>query len=357
LSEEFDQNTLDGAEKQKKLWPSLDSGLHIVSQREGSKISVSGKELHFTDAKGKIINHYPIINIGSLTIIGFVQITTQAIHVLSKKSIPITFLSATGTFVGQINSQLSINTVVRRSQVIHFEDQKKCLVLAKALIHAKIMNQRTMLMRNCSNLPKFIAESLLETAKKALMSPTLESLRGYEGYASSLYFRNFAGAFKGSVALQFANNGRKRRPPPDPVNACLSFAYTMLTKDCVSALHSSSLEPGIGAFHVSVPGRPALALDLMEPFRPLISDSVAITCFNKNELTEDHFTTVNNSCSFTREGLQIFFHVLNGRMKTEISHQTLDYKLSYLRMIFFHAKMIAAWLVGDIEELSFLITR
>src|ERR1051325_6550713 len=105
--------------------------------------------------------------------------------------------------------------------------------------------------------------------------------------------------FKSPLAQSFDANGRQRRPPPDPINATISFAYTMLTHEAVSALRLARLEPTIGAFH---PGRPALALDLIEPFRPLIADSVAISAFNRGELTEGHFLRTAAGCTMTDSG-------------------------------------------------------
>ena len=127
--------------------------------------------------------------------------------------------------------------------------------------------------------PDMVMEDLLTQSEQARSATAIDILRGHEGQAAALYFANFAGMFKSSLANEFDANGRQRRPPPDPINAVLSFAYTMLSHECVSALRLARLEPSIGAFHTCRPGRPALALDLMEPFRPLIADSVAVSCF------------------------------------------------------------------------------
>ena len=116
----------------------------------------------------------------------------------------------------------------------------------------------------------------------------------------------------------------------------------MLTHECVAALRLARLEPSIGGFHVSKPGRPALALDLMEPFRPLIADSVAITCFNRGELDRGHFLRTASGCSLTSAGRRHFFNALGRRMDTEVTHPVFKYRLSYRRMIVLHARMIAA---------------
>ena len=130
-----------------------------------------------------------------------------------------------------------------------------------------------------------------------------------------------------------------------------------LTHECVAALRQARLEPSIGAFHVSRPGRPALALDLMEPFRPLIGDSVAVAAFNRGELTEGHFIRTASGCMLTDAGRRAFFSVWGRRMDTEIMHPVFKYRLSYRRMLVLHARMIAAWLLGEVPSLSFLTTR
>ena len=131
----------------------------------------------------------------------------------------------------------------------------------------------------------------------------------------------------------------------------------MLTHECVVALRVARLEPSIGGFHISKPGRPALALDLMEPFRALIADSVAIAAFNRGELTEGHFLRTAACCVLTDAGRKAFFSSYGRRMDTEVTHPVFEYRLSYRRMIVLHARMIAAWLVGDIPSLAFLTTR
>ena len=158
-------------------------------------------------------------------------------------------------------------------------------------------------------------------------------------------------------ADEFQRNGRKRRPPPDPINSCLSLGYSILTSECVAALRTARLEPSIGALHVSRPGRPALALDLMEPFRPLVADSLAIGAFSREELTEGHFQRTAAGCVLTEHGRRAFFRAYARRMDTEITHPVFGYRLSYRRMVVLHARMIAAWMVGDVPSLEFLTTR
>lgn len=341
----------------RKIWPPRDDGIHVVAQQEGAKVGVRGMELRITDKNGSVAKTVPLANLESLSLLGSVQITTQAICALADMNIPIAFLSPAGRLVAMIDPLDSVSAEVRKAQIRKLDRMEVCLELARALVSAKIVNQRTLLLRNHSSLPAGVAADLAKEAKNAAQADSVDAVRGHEGQAAAIYFGHFSGMFKGPLSVEFDANGRKRRPPPDPINSCLSLAYSMLTHECVAALRLARLEPSIGGFHVSRPGRPAFALDLMEPFRPLIADSVAVTCFNRGELTEGHFLRTASGCSLTDAGRRSFFKALGRRMDTEVTHPVFEYRLSYRRMIVLHARMIAAWLTGDIPSLAFLTTR
>ncbi len=342
----------------RKIWPPRDDGIHIVAQQEGTKIGVRGATLTIIDGSGKKVKEVPLAGVESLTLLGSVQISTQAVHVLADRGIPIACLSSSGRLVAMVDPLDPTSAATRRAQVRRFDDPERCLQLSRALVAAKISNQRTLLMRNYNGgLPRRVAEELATQAEGAAKGESIQSVRGHEGQAAALYFEHFAGMFKTEVAAEFDAYGRRRRPPPDPINAALSFAYSMLTHECTAALRTASLEPSIGAFHVSRPGRPALSLDLMEPFRSLISDSVVVTAFNRGELKPGHFLRTAAGCMFTDDGRKAFFSVYGRRMAEEVTHPVFGYRLSYRRMIILHARMIAAWLRDEVPTLAFLTTR
>ncbi len=341
----------------RKLWPPRDDGIHLVAQRHGTRIGVRGASMQVTEADGTKAQDIPLASVESLSLLGSVQISTQALHTLADRSIPIAFLSGAGRLVAIVDPLDSVSADTRRNQVRRFDDPVACLELSRALVAAKVRNQRTLLMRNHDALPGLVADQLAEQAAAAETATSLDAIRGHEGHAAALYFAHFAGMLKGDIAGEFDQHGRQRRPPPDPVNSCLSMAYTMLTHECVAALRTARLEPSIGAFHVSRPGRPALALDLLEPFRPLIADSMTISAFNRGELREGHFQRTAAGCLFTDPGRKAFFGMYGRRMSDEITHPVFGYKLSYRRMLILHARMIAAWINGEIPTLSFLTTR
>lgn len=341
----------------RKTWPPRDDGIHVVAQYDGAKIGVNGMTLRVSDRNGSTVKTMPLANVESLSLLGPVQMSTQAIHALADRGIPVAFLSAAGRLVAMVDPLDSVSADVRRAQIRRLDSAEVCLELARALIAAKITNQRTLLMRNHASLPQSVPEDLAREAGRAAAAGSLDAVRGHEGQAAAIYFAHFAGMFKGDLGAEFDANGRQRRPPPDPINSCISLGYTMLTHECVAALRTARLEPSIGGFHVSKPGRPALALDLMEPFRPLIADSVAIAAFNRGELTAGHFMRTASGCALTDAGRKAFFNAYGRRMNTEVTHPVFEYRLSYRRMIALHARMIAAWFSGEIPSLAFLTTR
>jgi CRISPR-associated protein Cas1 len=357
LPDEVNQQR-NGQMRPRKIWPPRDDGIHLVAQVNGAKVGVRGQSVRVTDKDGSLLKELPIANLESLSLLGSVQVSTQAAHVLAGKSIPVAYLSPAGRLIAIIEPNDSVSAEVRRQQVRRFDNAEDALQLTRALVAAKISNQRTLLLRNHPSLPSTVPPDLARQAEQAARANSIDAVRGHEGQAAAIYFAHYAGMFrKAELAQQFDANGRQRRPPPDPINSCLSMAYTMLTHECVAALRVASLEPSIGAFHASRPGRPALALDLMEPFRPLIADSVAISAFNRGELAEGHFTRTASGSLFSDAGRRAFFDAYGRRMDTEITHSVFGYRLSYRRMLVLHARMIAAWLLGEVPSLAFLTTR
>jgi CRISPR-associated protein Cas1 len=164
-----------------------------------------------------------------------------------------------------------------------------------------------------------------------------------------LYFGEFGRFLKQPpTGPRFDFTTRNRRPPRDPVNALLSFAYAMLTKDCFAAVCTVGFDPYKGFFHQNRHGKPSLALDLMEEFRPVIADSVVLTLINNDQLTRDDFLTWRDACQLTEAGRKKFFAAYESRKATVITHPVYGYKMSYSRMLEVQARMLAAFVRGSI---------
>ncbi len=342
----------------RRLWPPRDDGIHVVVQRKGCRVGVRGQSIQVIDKDSTLIRTLPLANVESLALLGSVQVSTQALAVFADHQVPVAFLSAAGRLTAMMDPMGPTSSIVRASQVRILDRPEKALNLARAVTIAKIANQRTLLIRNHASLPPHVPSDLKASREAAARASTLDELRGHEGNAAAIYFSHFSGMFKDEAkAISTRFEKRQRRPPPDPINSIISFGYSMLTNECVAALRLASLEPTLGALHSTRPGRPALALDLMEPFRPLIADSVAVMAINRGELTEGHFLDTSAGCVMTAAGRKAFFSVYGRRMDTEVTHPIFGYRLSYRRMLMLHARLIAAWLVGDVPTLEFLTTR
>jgi CRISPR-associated protein Cas1 len=347
----------------RKMWPPRDDGIQVIVQRTGARVGVRGQSVRVTDADGDLLREVPLANIESLAVLGSVQISSQALSVMAEHEVPVAYLSAAGRLVAMMDPLGPTSASVRAAQVRVLDQKSRALEFAKAVTRAKLSNQRTLLMRNYAvtgGLPSHVAAALQSCIDRAETSQNIGELRGHEGQGAALYFAHFAKMLKaevGDIANRFDENGRQRRPPPDPINAVLSFAYSMLTNECTVAARLASLEPTIGALHASRPGRPALSLDLIEPFRPLIADSIAVSAFNRGELTAGHFLQTAAGCVLSDAGRKVFFSAYSRRMETEVTHPVFEYRLSYRRMLMLHARLLAAWLLGEVPALSFLTTR
>jgi len=342
----------------RRIWPPRDDGIQLVAQREGVRLGVSGRALRFSDRDGRVVRDLPLAGIESLAVVGNVQVTTQALHTLAAHDVPVAFMTAAGRTVAAIDPLGPVSAAVRAAQVRRLDETPSRLAFARALVAAKITNQRTLLLRNASGVPRSVTDDMAEQARCAGQAATIDALLGHEGVAARLYFQWFAAMLADETLRdRFQATGRRRRPPPDPVNAVLSFGYAMLVHECVTALRLASLDPAQGGFHRPRPGKPALALDLMEPFRPLIADSVALALFNRGELRPGHFLDTAAGCAMTDHGRKAFFGAWGRRMATVVSHPVFEYRLEYRRMLTLHARLIAAWLVRDVPSLAFLTTR
>ena len=208
------QRQAAGAEEPRRMWPARADGIQVIAQQEGTKLGVRGASLRFTDRDGKLVKEIPLANVESVALLGSVQISTQALTTLADHSIPLAFLSAAGRLQAMVDPLDSVTATVRRSQVHTVDDPKRALELCRAIVSAKITNQRTLLQRNNGAVPANVLEDIVQQARLATVADSIDSLRGHEGQAAALYFGHFAGMFKGPLAQKFDANGRQRRPPP-----------------------------------------------------------------------------------------------------------------------------------------------
>ncbi len=267
--------------------PDGDDGEVLVVQTPGAQIGQRGDEL-LVSVKGEEVRKLPGQQVRAIYCYGAVQMTAQAVSTCLELGIDVSYFSPAGRFLGMLGGLPASGVDARRGQYRLFELPGVRLQLAREVIRAKIHNQRVMLMRN-GDVPDRVM-SLMASFRDATESARdLTALLGIEGSAAALYFEQFESMLKQRDDWKFDWRGRNRRPPRDPVNALLSLGYSMLAKELTGVCHSVGLDPFLGFMHQPRYGRPALALDLMEEFRPLVADSVAISLINRGELGPEDF--------------------------------------------------------------------
>ncbi|WP_442505350.1 CRISPR-associated endonuclease Cas4g/Cas1g [Novipirellula sp. SH528] len=332
-----------------------------------------GKQGDLLQAKveGKIVQEIRFNDINQINLFGNIQLSTQAIQTALGRDVPIGYFTQKGYYYG-VSGGLGVkNILVRRQQFRLADDSVFCLGIARALVHGKIRNQRTLLMRNHREPDATSLRDLKRYANRALNADSLASLLGIEGIAARVYFGDFAGMLKVDCSVSNGDEGfataekrpafhfrsRNRRPPRDPVNAMLSLAYSLLTKDCLVAATIVGLDPHLGFYHQVKPGKPALALDLMEPFRPLIADSVVLSAINTRMVTADHFICAGDSVVMSDTGRKHFLLAYEKRMDSLVTHPLFDYRVSYRRLLEIQTRLLARRLSGEIQEYPIFQTR
>jgi CRISPR-associated protein Cas1 len=231
-------------------------------------------------------------------------------------------------------------------------------------------------MRNHVEAPASALLRLKQAAQDALSASALDELLGIEGAAAAAYFEQFSGMLKlpdptdddlpglettpppaGRKPFTFDFTARHRRPPTDPVNALLSLAYSMLSKDCTIAAAAVGFDPYVGFYHQPRFGRPAMALDLMEEFRPLVAESAVLSAINNRMVQLDDFVRAGDAVNLTPAGRKKFFLAYEQRMSSLLTHPLFDYKVSYRRALELQARILARVLTGEIPEYVPLTTR
>jgi CRISPR-associated protein Cas1 len=320
---------------------------------QGVRVGKSGAVLQVRD-KDSLVQEVRMGEICQVSLMGNVQISTQATQALCEAGIPICYFSMGSWFYGITTGLNQKNVFLRRSQFRLAEQDYFPRVLARGLVAGKIRNQRTLLQRNHVEPDRNTLASMKEMAERAEGAGTLDELLGIEGNGARLYFGDFA---ERAPELTFDFEGRNRRPPRDPVNALLSLGYSLLAKDLTVACYAVGFDPYVGYYHQPRFGRPALALDLMEPFRPLIVDSAVLTAINTGMITTKDFVRAGGSVALTASGRKAFFRAYELRMDSLVTHPLFDYRVSYRRLLEIQARLLARVLEGEIGEYPVFVTR
>lgn len=343
------------------LNPSGDTALPLYVQEAGARVGKSGEVLVIEAQAGK--TEVAVGDISELVLLGPVTLTTPALGALLREEIPVTWASSGGWVLGHTVSTGHKNVSVRIAQFRAAFDDRRCLMLARSLVAAKIRNSRVFLRRNFKAGDEAERDAAIEAmarlADRALHAPTAAELLGLEGEAAARYFRLFA-TMLGDGAREFpafAFDKRTRRPPADPVNAMLSLGYAMLSRTWLSVLSAVGFDPYLGFYHKPRFGRPALALDMMEPFRPILADSTVIQVINNGEVKADGFLAAGPAVNLKPHARRAFIAAYERRLDQEVTHPVFGYRVSMRRLLEVQARLLARHLAGEIEEFPHYLAR
>jgi CRISPR-associated protein Cas1 len=343
----------------RRLVPSRDDAQPLYVQEQGARVGLDGEVLEVRSREQGVLGKARLFELSQLVVLGNVQVSAQAIRELCGRSIPICWMSYGGWLSGFTEGVGHGNVELRRAQFRAAEDPAASLRLARRFVRNKIANCRTLLRRNHPDVPEATLQELSSLASGTEEAPGLPELLGIEGNAARLYFAAFPGLLRSGEGadLTFEFTTRTRRPPRDPVNALLSLAYSLLAKDVTVTARSVGLDPFIGFYHQPRYGRPALALDVMEEYRPIIADSVVLTAVNTGVVSGSDFLRSSLGVSLRPPGRKRFMQAYERRMEEQVTHPVFGYRISYRRILEVQCRLLARHLLGEIGEYPEFRTR
>ena len=335
-------------------------GLPVYVQSHRGKVSKKGHRLEITKGDDETA-FVRLADTSQLVLMGNVHVTTPTLHELMRRNIPVTWQSYGGWFVGHTMGAGHANVELRTAQYRGSFSEDVCLELARGWVRGKIRNSRTLLRRNWRRDEggEEVLKDLKRLAERAGRARDIASLLGVEGAAAARYFQHFDGMFRQETdsSLSFEMQHRNRRPPVDPVNAMLSFGYALLTRAFVTVLSATGFDPYRGFFHQPRYGRPALALDMMEPFRPLIVDSTVVTAINNGEVRATDFVRTPIGVNLSDSGRRRFIRVFERRLSQEVTHPLFGYRVEYRRLLEMQARLLGRFLMREIPAYPNFVTR
>lgn len=299
----------------------------------------------------------PIHNLGSIVCFGNVACSPFLMGLCGEKDVTLSFLTQNGRFLARVQGPVSGNVLLRKEQYRRSDDACASAVIARSIVTAKIANSRVVLQRAQRDRQELQDNPAIKKALDNLWAliqavkdeADLDRVRGIEGSAANSYFSVF-NSLVGANREQFAFNGRSRRPPKDNMNALLSFLYTLLVHDVRSALEGVGLDPAVGFLHRDRPGRPSLALDLMEELRAYLADRLALSLVNRQQVKPDGFTkTESGAVMMDDETRKTVLVAWQKRKQEEITHLFLQEKISLGLLAHVQAQILARYLRGDLD--------
>lgn len=319
--------------------------LYLVEQ--GARVEKEYRQL-LVCKEGEVLQEVKLARLERVVVLGRVGFTTPALLALMDAGIPLVFLTRQGKVRGRLAGRTGGNLALRHRQYERSGDPVFCLELARSVVSGKLVNYRTLAMRMLRSHPQEsgsqIVHDLHRYVQQTEAAESLATLRGIEGAGTRAYFQ----VLRGCLPEEFEFPRRARRPPPDPVNALLSLAYTLLGESIFAALEVVGLDPYDGFFHSDAYNRPALALDLVEEFRGVVADSVVLALLNRRVLRLRDFVWRGEGVYLRPEALKQFLKAYTRRLNTRVRHPFWDQRLSYQQVFEAQARILVRVIQGEL---------
>jgi CRISPR-associated protein Cas1 len=298
----------------------------------------------------------PVHHVDSVALFGPAMASPSAMQLCAESGVAMTFLSQTGRLLARVDAPGSGNVLLRRDQYRLADKPDACAAFAKQFVAGKLQNARQSLLRGARETPSPEEQANLTRASDHLdynlrqleNENDLDRIRGFEGDAANVYFSAFSLLLR-QQREAFLMNGRSRRPPLDAINALLSFVYALLLHDCVAALTSVGLDPSVGFLHVDRPGRPSLALDLMEEFRTLTADRLVLSLVNRKQVSPDGFKVrEGGAVEMSDATRRTVIEAWQARKQEDVTHPLLEQKARIAELPFLQARLLARTIRKDV---------
>lgn len=336
-----------------RVVPSRDDMGVLYVTEQGLRLGKESETVVVRNPDGETLASVPFKDVAHVVLSSAAQMSSQLLVALMESGRGVSWLSFGGRYVGSAQPPLAKNFHLRRAQYRLMDDEARCLSLSRSVVVAKLVNCRTLLRRNEGSPGTLRALRL--RIHDARRGADRAALMGTEGMGAREYYPAFAALLRDPLGDTW--EGRSRRPPRDPLNALLSFGYALLARDTETALRNAGLEPMASFYHAPENGRPSLALDLMEPFRPLIVDSTVLRAVNSRTVTQADFVVLPASASLKPAARKRFIAAYEQRMGETVRHPRFGYSISYRRILELEARLFARHLEGELPDYVPLMTR
>jgi len=335
----------------------------VYVREQGAVVRRQGERLLVTKNEHRLMD-IPLIHLEQLALFGNVQVTAPAMALLLQREVDVVFFSSRGKFRGRLMHTGSKFAALRHAQLQRMTDQDVAMSIARQVVVGKLGNQRWLLQLQAKQASSPALQRALAKAaqgvdtmlSRARQTHSLDSLRGYEGKAGAYYFA----AFKAMLEPEWGFRGRAYYPPPDPFNAVLSFGYSLLLKDATAAVQLVGLDPYLGFFHALAYGRPSLALDVMEEFRPLLVDVVALQLVNSGRITLSDFVRTGRAerpIELGDQALERLIGAYEKRLTSRVTYPGTGEQMTYRRCLELQARQLARVILGKAKRYRPMVLR